>query len=151
MKPIAQKMRRTLVGTRSIIGARWLSACSDRRYGSPGRSEPGVPSAPHLGPPRHRGMVPARVEGPGLPSSRGLAGELASEPLRRLCLAEGRATAATVADHVCPSGDPELFWHGEPQSLCATCHSLYKQSREKGGTKHLQGCDEHGDLRSFEW
>jgi 5-methylcytosine-specific restriction protein A len=57
-----------------------------------------------------------------------------------MCLAEGRATAATVADHLVPyRGDPELFWGGELQSLCATCHSLRKQSQEKGDTEHLAG------------
>jgi hypothetical protein len=45
-----------------------------------------------------------------------------------------------VADHVVPHrGDPDLFWQGALQSLCATCHSLRKQSQEKGGQKHLIG------------
>jgi hypothetical protein len=61
-------------------------------------------------------------------------------PLCAMCLTEGRTTAATVADHVTPHrGDPELFWHGDLQSLCAACHSLFKQSEERGGVKHLTG------------
>jgi 5-methylcytosine-specific restriction endonuclease McrA len=60
--------------------------------------------------------------------------QLAIEPLCRMCLAEGRTEAATVADHITPHrGDPDLFWHSRLQSLCATCHSLFKQSQEKGG------------------
>jgi 5-methylcytosine-specific restriction protein A len=69
-----------------------------------------------------------------------------------MCLAEGRTTAATVADHIIPHrGDPDLFWCGELQSLCATCHSRFKQSHESGGQKHLRGCDEFGEPRFFDW
>jgi 5-methylcytosine-specific restriction enzyme A len=57
--------------------------------------------------------------------------QLTIEPLCRMCLAEGRTTPATVADHVVPHrGNPGLFWQGELQSLCATCHSRFKQSQE---------------------
>ncbi len=67
-------------------------------------------------------------------------------------LAEGRTTAATVADHVTPHrGDPELFWYGALQSLCATFHSRFKQSQEKGGTKHLAGCGVNGEPLHFAW
>jgi 5-methylcytosine-specific restriction enzyme A len=69
-----------------------------------------------------------------------------------MCLAEGRTTAATVADHVTPHrGGLDLFWHGELQSLCATCDSRFKQSEESGGTKHLRGCDASGEPLFFEW
>jgi 5-methylcytosine-specific restriction enzyme A len=78
--------------------------------------------------------------------------QLTIEPLCRMCLAEGRIEAATVADHAIPHrGDPDLFWHGELQSLCATCHSRFKRSEEAGGTKHLQGCDFTGEPLFFEW
>jgi hypothetical protein len=78
--------------------------------------------------------------------------QLTVEPLCRMCLAEGRTTAATVCDHITPHrGDLDLFWHGDLQSLCATCHSMRKQSEERGGTKHLVGCDETGEPLFYNW
>jgi hypothetical protein len=57
-----------------------------------------------------------------------------------------------VADHVIPhGGDPDPFWLGELQSLCATYHFRFKQSQESGGTKNLMGCDANGDPLFFEW
>ena len=42
--------------------------------------------------------------------------------------------AATVADHVVPHrGDPDLFWHGALQSLCAEHHDQAKQAEELVG------------------
>jgi 5-methylcytosine-specific restriction enzyme A len=68
--------------------------------------------------------------------------QMTVEPLCRMCLASGRTTAATVCDHITPHrGDPDLFWSGPFQSLCAPCHSRFKQSLESGGLKHLYGCD----------
>jgi 5-methylcytosine-specific restriction enzyme A len=76
----------------------------------------------------------------------------AEEPLCRMCLAAGQIEAATVCDHITPHrGDPDLFWSGPFQSLCATCHSLFKQSEERGGVKHLHGCDEQGEPLFFDW
>lgn len=58
---------------------------------------------------------------------------LAAEPLCRMCLAGEVVEPATVADHVVPHrGDPDLFWHGELQPLCASCHSRHKQREERG-------------------
>lgn len=69
--------------------------------------------------------------------------QLATEPLCRYCGQQGRITEATVADHVIPhEGDEQLFWHGELQSLCATCHSGAKQELEKTG--RLRGCGTDG-------
>jgi 5-methylcytosine-specific restriction enzyme A len=49
---------------------------------------------------------------------------------------------ATVADHITPHrGDPELF-KGPLQSLCASCHSSWKQELELTG--HFRGCDLKG-------
>lgn len=43
-------------------------------------------------------------------------------------------TLAKVADHVVPHrGDDELFWDGDLQSLCVSCHSRHKQRYEKSG------------------
>jgi hypothetical protein len=78
--------------------------------------------------------------------------QLTVEPLCPMCLASGVTTAANTCDHVIPwRGDLDLFWHGALQSLCAPCHSRFKQSQESGGTKHLHGCDERGEPRFFEW
>lgn len=60
------------------------------------------------------------------------AAQLLAEPLCTMCLAEGIATAATVADHVEPHrGDAHLFWNGELQSLCASHHNAAKQRAER--------------------
>lgn len=69
--------------------------------------------------------------------------QLDREPLCRICSRAGRTTAATVADHIVPhKGDLDLFWNGELQSLCASCHSKHKQAQEKGGL--LPGCGVDG-------
>lgn len=51
-----------------------------------------------------------------------------------MCRADGRLTAATVADHVAPHrGDAAAFWRGELQSLCKACHDGRKQQAERLG------------------
>lgn len=51
-------------------------------------------------------------------------------------------TAANVADHIVKhNGDADLFWDGELQSLCKTCHDSLKQSQEKGGAVAVIGVD----------
>lgn len=60
--------------------------------------------------------------------------QLASEPLCAMCLAEGLAVAATVADHVEPHReDWDRFFYGKLQSLCAAHHSREKQRAERQG------------------
>lgn len=60
--------------------------------------------------------------------------QLNAEPVCRMCKQQDRTTEARVADHVIPHrGDPDLFWHGELQSLCLSCHSGAKQREEKSG------------------
>lgn len=50
--------------------------------------------------------------------------QLHEQPLCAACEAEGRVTAATVADHVVPhKGDEVAFWEGALQSMCAECHN----------------------------
>lgn len=65
--------------------------------------------------------------------------QLRDHPLCRLHMeVRGEVCAATVADHIVPHrGDPALF-EGELQSLCAECHSSWKQALENGG--HIKGC-----------
>ena len=69
--------------------------------------------------------------------------QLATEPLCAMCLAEGLAVEATVADHVEPHReDWDKFWHGGLQSLCAGHHSRAKQSEEaqkRGGGSRSGG------------
>lgn len=64
--------------------------------------------------------------------------QLAQEPLCRLC-PDYSKQRATVADHVIPHReDHALFWFGELQSLCKSCHDIRKQraeSRLQGGGK----------------
>jgi len=54
-------------------------------------------------------------------------------PLCAQCERMGRTTVATVVDHVTPHrGDRALFWDsGNWQSLCASCHSGWKQREER--------------------
>ena len=55
----------------------------------------------------------------------------ASEPLCRLC-PDYSKQQATVADHVIPHReDYALFWFGELQSLCKSCHDIKKQRVER--------------------
>ena len=57
--------------------------------------------------------------------------QLRREPFCAMCLALGVHTAATVADHVTPHrGDPDRFWRGRLQSLCAPHHDRDKQREE---------------------
>lgn len=58
--------------------------------------------------------------------------QLDTHPLCGKCEADGLVVPATVCDHVVPHrGDVELFWNGERQSLCASCHSRAKQREEQ--------------------
>lgn len=55
-------------------------------------------------------------------------------------LKRGQYVEATVVDHITPHrGDKALFWDSANwQSLCAECHSRFKQIEEKSG--RLVGC-----------
>lgn len=60
--------------------------------------------------------------------------QLTEFPLCAMCLARKVTTPATVADHITPHhGDPQLFYFGELQSLCAHCHSSRKKQLESYG------------------
>lgn len=50
-----------------------------------------------------------------------------------MCEAEGKATAATVVDHIVPhKGDQALFWDTDNwQPLCEPCHNSVKQREER--------------------
>lgn len=68
--------------------------------------------------------------------------QLRAEPLCKLCALRGLTQIATVADHVVPHrGDLDLFWNGELQSLCQTCHSSDKQQLETNGFTNRVGAD----------
>jgi 5-methylcytosine-specific restriction enzyme A len=69
--------------------------------------------------------------------------QLTKNPLCAFCMKLGKIIPATVADHIIPHrGDLDLFWFGELQSLCATCHSKTKAEIERDG--YHSGTDEHG-------
>jgi len=61
---------------------------------------------------------------------------LNKEPLCVFCDKAGRATGATVVDHIVPVRDDRsrAFDTDNLQSLCATCHSGAKQAEERGGS-----------------
>lgn len=68
--------------------------------------------------------------------------QLQAEPLCRMCMADGRITAATVCDHVAPhKGDRDRFFSGPFQSLCKPCHDSAKQSEERRGYSGQVGID----------
>ena len=59
-----------------------------------------------------------------------------------MCAKQGHVTPATHCDHVVKhNGDPALFWEGERQSLCASCHNSAKQREERGRTVQAVGTD----------
>lgn len=83
----------------------------------------------------------------GLAAWRGKNGrrahQLQAEPLCRFCLAAGEVVAADTVDHVqAHKGDPALFWEGDLQSLCKTCHDSSKQQIEAHG--YHDRCDAQG-------
>ena len=58
----------------------------------------------------------------------------AANPVCVMCEQKGLAVPVEVADHIVPHrGDPMLFWYGELQSLCWSCHSKSKQQIERRG------------------
>lgn len=70
--------------------------------------------------------------------------QLQEEPLCRFCQQIGITTPATVADHITPHrGDYDLFFYGDLQSLCDTCHSSAKQEMERSG--RIRGHDKDGN------
>lgn len=69
--------------------------------------------------------------------------QLQLHPLCVMCEAEGRVTAASVADHVRPHrGDRVAFFDAENlQSLCEQHHNTAKQREEHRGFSGLIGLD----------
>jgi 5-methylcytosine-specific restriction protein A len=58
--------------------------------------------------------------------------QLRRQPLCELCMAAGKVTEATVADHDPPHrGVWELFIAGSLESLCKRCHDSVKQREER--------------------
>lgn len=68
--------------------------------------------------------------------------QLAKQPLCERCLPK-RVTSATVCHHVDPAtkADPERFYDGPFQSLCAECHDGPVQSAERRGYSTEVGAD----------
>ena len=67
---------------------------------------------------------------------------LSEEPLCRMCQGLGKATLATVVDHIIPRRAGGTDDRGNLQSLCAPCHNGPKASYEATGK--LRGCDVNG-------
>ena len=67
--------------------------------------------------------------------------QLRKEPFCRICSSLGKATLASVADHVVPHyGNVNLFYLGELQSLCRFHHNSSKKSDEaRGYSSHVDG------------
>jgi 5-methylcytosine-specific restriction enzyme A len=64
------------------------------------------------------------------------------QPLCAMCLALGRLTPATVADHIEPHrGDWNSFLTAPLQSLCFDCHNSKKKSDEERGYSRELGPD----------
>jgi hypothetical protein len=60
--------------------------------------------------------------------------QLALSPLCVMCKLDGKATPATIVDHVEKHfGDPEKFWKGKLQSVCRSCHEVRKKFIEARG------------------
>ena len=68
--------------------------------------------------------------------------KLSIDPLCAMCQAMGKATPATVVDHIIPhAGDWQLFTAIDNlQSLCATCHGV-KRTEEHTGYSHAVDVD----------
>jgi hypothetical protein len=84
---------------------------------------------------RHKALSPDnRSEWYGLIQwKRRSANQLREQPLCQMCLQRGVLSPATVADHVqAHGGNLNAFLLGELQSLCARCHSSYKQRVDRG-------------------
>jgi 5-methylcytosine-specific restriction protein A len=62
---------------------------------------------------------------------------LQDHPLCAQCQQCGRATPATVVDHIAPHrGDMLLFWdRNNWQPLCASCHGVKSHGEMAGGAK----------------
>lgn len=60
--------------------------------------------------------------------------QLATEPLCRLCRAEGKRVAAEVVDHIIPREDGGADSFSNLQSLCVACHNskTMKENIAKG-------------------
>jgi 5-methylcytosine-specific restriction protein A len=73
---------------------------------------------------------------------RARAAHLARNPLCVECKRQGRTTEANTVDHITPHrNDAGLFWdQANWQSLCATCHSGWKQRQERAWGGGVNSC-----------
>lgn len=68
--------------------------------------------------------------------------QLAQTPWCEPCKRMGKSRPATVANHKIPHrGDRHLFWHGELESQCASCHDSATQRAELEGFERGIGED----------
>lgn len=59
---------------------------------------------------------------------------LIEEPLCRPCLAEGRTSATTIADHIVPKAEGGTDERDNYQGICKPCHKL-KTAAESGRSR----------------
>lgn len=96
------------------------------------------PDRRHFDKPWRKWYASARWRGPGGLRTR----QLVKVPYCELCKAMGRATPASVVNHVVPHrGDPHRFWYGKLQSLCPPCHDGATQRAEVNGFTRAIGED----------
>jgi 5-methylcytosine-specific restriction protein A len=71
------------------------------------------------------------------------AAQLAAHPMCVMCKARGVDRPASVANHIKRhEGDYELFWFGQLNSLCKSCHDVDQQRIELGGkARPMVGAD----------
>jgi len=68
--------------------------------------------------------------------------QLRAQPLCEQCRKKGLSVAAEVVHHVTPhKGDPILFFTGELQSLCKSCHDHETGQVEQHGYDNAIGLD----------
>ena len=81
----------------------------------------------HAAKPWTQPAPPPRMRGRKLQQAR--AALFATEPLCRLCRADGRARAATIRDHVVPLAEGGEDSQANVQPICDACHEA-KTARE---------------------
>lgn len=68
--------------------------------------------------------------------------QLQAVPYCQPCKVMGKATTATVVNHVkAHRGDPKLFWYGALESVCKQCHDQAIQRSEHEGFRRDVGED----------
>ncbi len=73
--------------------------------------------------------------GYGLAHTRMRETVLREEPICRACIAQGRATPTTVADHITPKAEGGTDDRDNYQGLCSPCHNVKTAAEAARGRK----------------